>query len=156
MPPLTIRAQDPATPAIRPIIAAHLAHSAAVTPVESRHAMTPEALRDTGASFWAMFDGEDPVAIGALKWLGADRAEVKSMHVAAQARGRGLAQRMLDHLVAEARAKGIRVLLLETGSDAIPAFDPARRLYERAGFSYCPPFAPYVDDPMSAFMMREL
>jgi putative acetyltransferase len=151
-----IRAVDPTSPAIRPIIAAHLAHSDAVTPPESRHAMAPEALRQAGVTFWAMFEGQDPVAIGALKWLGAGRAEVKSMHVTAQARGRGLAQRMLDHLVAEARARAVTVLVLETGSALIPAFDPARRLYELAGFAYCPPFAPYVDDPMSVFMFREL
>ena len=45
-------------------------------------------------------------------------------------------------------------LWLETGSrDASAA---ARRLYERVGFTYCPPFGSYVEDPESVFMTRHL
>ena len=69
-------------------------------------------------------------------------------------RGRGLAWRMLDHLVSEAKADGITRLSLETGSQ--DAFTPARRLYEAAGFAPCPPFADYRDDPMSVYMTRSL
>lgn len=32
------------------------------------------------------------------------------------------------------------------------AFLPARRLYEKAGFQYCNPFAHYKEDPNSLFM----
>jgi putative acetyltransferase len=35
-------------------------------------------------------------------------------------------------------------------------FVPARTLYEQAGFSYCPPFGDYVEDPNSVFMTRTL
>ena len=45
-------------------------------------------------------------------------------------------------------------MFLETGSREASA--AARRLYERAGFSYCAPFGAYVDDPMSVFMTRTL
>jgi putative acetyltransferase len=33
-------------------------------------------------------------------------------------------------------------------------FRPARRLYENAGFTECPPFEGYVEDPNSVFMTR--
>ena len=61
---------------------------------------------------------------------------------------------MLDHILAEARRRGYRRLLLETGSMA--AFEPARQLYLRAGFAYCGPFADYVEDPNSVFMLSDL
>jgi putative acetyltransferase len=43
---------------------------------------------------------------------------------------------------------------LETGS-ADP-FAPARSLYASFGFTYCEPFADYVEDPHSVFMTRAL
>jgi putative acetyltransferase len=74
------------------------------------------------------------------------------MHVLAEVRGRGLSRLMLTHLIAEAKAAGISRLSLETGSQDM--FRPARVLYEKAGFTECPPFEGYVEDPNSVFMTR--
>jgi putative acetyltransferase len=76
------------------------------------------------------------------------------MHVLAEYRGQGLSRVLLDHLLAEAGQAGFRRLSLETGSQ--PMFEPARRLYSRAGFDYCEPFGDYVVDPNSVFMTRTL
>jgi putative acetyltransferase len=35
-------------------------------------------------------------------------------------------------------------------------FEPARQLYFRAGFTFCAPFADYVEDPNSVFMTKAL
>ncbi len=67
---------------------------------------------------------------------------------------RGIATKLLRHMMDEARSRGIRRLSLETGS--MPFFEPARRLYARFGFQYCAPFAGYREDPNSVFMSREL
>ena len=67
---------------------------------------------------------------------------------------RGVANRLLTHIIEQAKQRSYKRLSLETGSK--PAFDPARRMYERFGFSYCGPFADYVEDPYSVFMTREL
>jgi len=83
-----------------------------------------------------------------------EHGEVKSMHVLAEYRGQGLSRLMLDHLLAEARSAGLGRLSLETGSQEM--FLPARRLYERAGFTYCDPFGDYVLDPNSVFMTLTL
>jgi putative acetyltransferase len=61
---------------------------------------------------------------------------------------------MLEHIEAEAARRGYRRLSLETGSQ--PAFAPARRLYEAAGFQYGPPFADYRLDPSSVFMSKRI
>ena len=68
--------------------------------------------------------------------------------------GQGIGRAILNHLVAEARSLGLESLWLETGST--PAFVPALRLYESAGFARCGPFGDYVDDPFSVFMTKTL
>ena len=90
--------------------------------------------------------------MGAFKRLSGDHAELKSMHVLSELRGRGLSRRMLDHLIAEARAAGITRLSLETGSQ--PGFAAARGLYTAAGFAECGPFEDYRPDPASVFLTR--
>lgn len=135
----------------------HRRHTEAMhadTPPESIHMMPADALAAPGISFFVMREDGVPVGMGAIKRIGPDHGEIKSMHVLAELRGRGLARVMLDHLIAAARAEGIARLSLETGAQ--PSFGAARALYERAGFSYCPPFEGYAEDPNSVFMTRRL
>jgi putative acetyltransferase len=61
---------------------------------------------------------------------------------------------ILEHLIAEARARRMESLWLETGSS--PAFRAALNLYESAGFARCGPFEGYVEDPFSIFMTRAI
>jgi putative acetyltransferase len=61
---------------------------------------------------------------------------------------------MLEHLIAEAIARGYERLSLETGAMAF--FKPAHCLYHKYGFVPCEPFASYVADPNSAFMTKNL
>ena len=75
-------------------------------------------------------------------------------HTAQAARRRGLGRAMLDHLLAVARERGLTQVSLETGS--MEAFSPARRLYERAGFTPCEPFADYSPSRNSTFMTLTL
>ncbi len=73
---------------------------------------------------------------------------------AAFARGKGVASRLLTHIVAAARSRGYARLSLETG--AMPSFQPARDLYARHGFVRCGPFSTYREDPNSVFMTLAL
>ncbi|MCV2869004.1 GNAT family N-acetyltransferase [Defluviimonas sp. WL0002] len=133
-------------------------HSTAMhaeTPPESIHMLDASALAVPGIDFFVMRESDGrAVGMGALKRISDDHAEIKSMHILAEERGRGLAQAMLDHLRTEARAAGYGRLSLETGSQ--PGFAPARSLYARAGFSECAPFEGYLDDPSSVFMTLRL
>jgi putative acetyltransferase len=124
------------------------------TPPESIHMLPADALAAPGISFFVMRDDDRAVGMGAFKRLSDTHAEIKSMHILHEERGRGLAQTMLDHLIIEARAEGIARLSLETGAQ--DSFEAARRLYAAAGFEECGPFEGYVLDPNSIFMTREI
>jgi len=150
----TIRLDDLSGSEIAELLADHLREMHQHSPPESVHALDLEALKRPEISFWSIWSGDELVGCGALKELEPGHGEIKSMRTAPAFRGKGAGRLMLRHILNEARARGYRRLSLETGSMA--AFDPARRLYENHGFSYCGPFAEYILDPHSVFMTIDL
>jgi putative acetyltransferase len=94
------------------------------------------------------------LGMGALADLGTGHGEIKSMHTASAARGRGVAAAMLTRLIEIARDSGYTRISLETGSQDF--FAPAHRLYERHGLTECGPFDTYVTDPHSRFYTLNL
>ena len=153
---LDIRPADPSSPDIRPLLAAHLAHSSAASAPEARHALDLQGLQAANIRFFAAYEGEAALACGALKDLGDGQMEVKSVHVASRARGRGIARTLMLTLHEIAAQSGARALLLETGSDQLPPFHAARALYENLGYQYCAPYGDYKAHPESAFMRYDL
>jgi putative acetyltransferase len=150
----TFQVDDLSGAETRALIARHLAGMHEHSPPESVHAFDVGALRAPDVTFWSAWLGGELAGCGALKQLDAARGEIKSMRVADAFLGRGVGRAMLDHIMGEARARGMTSLWLETGSAA--AFTPALRLYESAGFERCGPFDGYVEDPFSIFMTRAL
>jgi putative acetyltransferase len=151
---MKIVVDDLSGPEIAAFLAEHIAEMLSVTPPESKHALDLAALRRSEITFWSVLDGDELVGCGAIKRLDADHAEIKSMRTAPARQRGGIASLLLKHIIAEARHMGFTRLSLETGS-AEP-YLRARRLYEKFGFDYCPPFADYRPDPNSVFMTRTL
>jgi len=151
---ITISRESPLTADLALLHARHTEAMHADTPPESIHMLPAGALAAPGISFFVMREGGVALGMGAFKRIDATHAEIKSMHILHEARGRGLARVMLDHLMAEAKAAGFVRLSLETGAQ--PSFAAARALYARAGFAECGPFEGYGPDPMSSFMTRAL
>jgi putative acetyltransferase len=147
-------ADDPAADDVRALLGRHLAFAHATTAPEDVYALEPDALCDPAVTFFSYRVDGEVLGVAALKRLDDEHAEIKSMHTAEAARGRGIGQAMVEHLVAAARARGFRRVSLETGSG--PAFAAARRLYARAGFSLCDPFADYAARPTAAYMTLSL
>lgn len=151
---LVIARERPTGPDLTLLMARHTADMHAETPPESIHMLDASALDHPQIAFFVLREDGVPLGMGAFKRIDATHAEIKSMHILAEARGRGLAQRMLNHLLTKARAEGFTRLSLETGVQ--PGFQPARNLYARAGFVECPPFEDYWNDPNSVFMTKVL
>ncbi len=116
--------------------------------------MEPGALLEREAVLYAARDGQTLLGVGALTLIGPQHGELKSMHTAAEARGRGVARAILQALMDHARDHGVTRLSLETGTADL--FAPARALYAAHGFATCPPFGNYTVDPLSVFMTRTL
>lgn len=131
---VTVTAADPAAPEARALVAALVDELASLYPPEAMHYYDPVAGGGTGGVFMLACLGDRAVGCGALKPLDAATGELKRMYVAPEARRAGVGAALLDALEAEARARGLTRLQLETGVHQ-PA---ARALYERAGYVEVP------------------
>ena len=141
-------------PQVAALLQEHLDDMAKHSPPESVHALDLDKLRQPDVSFWCVWDGEELAGCGALKALDDKHGEIKSMRTSSAHLRRGIAAKLLTHILEDATTRGFERLSLETGS--MQAFEPARHLYENFGFAECEPFADYARDPYSIFMTRSL
>jgi putative acetyltransferase len=86
--------------------------------------------------------------------LGPDTAEIKSMRTHPDFLRQGAAAAILEHIIAVARARGVRRLSLETGSGS--AFEQALALYRRRGFLDGGAFSDYEKSDFNQFLHLEL
>ena len=151
---IAIREDDLTSRDVLALLEEHLDEMVGITPPESVHALDASGLRSPDVTFWALRDGDVLLGCGALKELDPVHGEIKSMRTANEHLGKGVASRMLEHIIGVARSRRYLRLSLETGSSA--EFAPAMSLYRKFGFEFCGPFADYRDDPFSRFMTLEL
>lgn len=151
---MLITVDDPAAADVLALLQAHLAWCRAVTPPGHVHAFDPAALAGPAVTLVSARQDGALLGVAALVELDRTHAEVKSMHTGAAARGRGVGAALLAYLVGIARDRGYHRVSLETGAGH--AFGPARRLYAAAGFKPCGPFGGYTEDPLSAYLSRDL
>ncbi|HEY5898405.1 MAG TPA: GNAT family N-acetyltransferase [Burkholderiales bacterium] len=151
---MEIRVDDLMHPQMIGLLEQHLREAFETSPAESVHALDLDGLRQPNVTVWSAWENGELLGCGALKEIDRQHGEVKSMRTATAHLRRGVAARMLQHIMDEAKRRSYRRLSLETGS--MEAFAPARGLYQRFGFRECGPFADYVEDPYSTFMTREL
>ena len=128
----------------------HFDRCHAESPPESCHVYDVSRLAAPGIDFWAAWSAGELLGVGAMKPLDQAHGEVKSMHTAETARRRGVASAILNHIIASSRKRGFTRLSLETGSYGY--FLPAVALYKSHGFTECPPFGDYRQDPNSLFL----
>lgn len=153
--PGSISVEDPRAGDVHALLQRHLRFCREHSPPQDVHALDVSGLLETDVTLFGFrAAGGELLGVGALKRLDRHHAELKSMHTAAEARGRGVGRAMLEHLLAAARAQGFRRVSLETGTMA--AFGPARSLYAGAGFVPCGPFSTYTESPNSTFFTRTL
>jgi putative acetyltransferase len=145
---------DLAGPEIAAFLDEHVQEMRAITPLESKHALDLDGLREPEITFWSVLDGDTLVGCGAIKRLDDDHAELKSMRTTSARKRSGIASALMEHILAEARRMGFGRMSLETGSAEF--FRPARNLYQKFGFDFCEPFADYTIDPHSVYMTRTL
>jgi putative acetyltransferase len=149
-----IRLDDLTGSDIIQLLREHLQGVAQHSPPESIHALDLDGLRRPEITFWSVWHDGELMGCGALKELDRRHGEIKSMRTSAAHLRKGVAARLMQHILEEAERRGYERVSLETGS--MEGFAPARHLYTRFGFVMCGPFADYVEDPNSTLMTRAM
>ena len=129
---------------------------AALYTPEQRHGLALEALFQPHVRFFVAWRDGRPLGCAGVAFLDGF-AEVKRMYVRAEARGKGIAEALMDRLARTAQEAGLHRLKLETGDRQQAAI----RFYARCGFEICGAFEPYAAMPpeniaTSVFMAKTL
>jgi DNA-binding MarR family transcriptional regulator/GNAT superfamily N-acetyltransferase len=141
---VTLEVADPASPEAQACIAAYVQELQArfahgFDPARSVSAEPGELVPPAGVFVLARLDGR-AIGCGGLKVTAPGEGEIKRMWIAPDARGLGLAQRLLAALEAHAAAMGLHTLRLDTNR----SLSEARALYLRNGYREV---ARYNDNP---------
>jgi putative acetyltransferase len=127
-----------------------LSHS----PPDSVHALDLSALESPDVTFWSFWVNQELASIGALKELGKEHGDIKSLRTSTNYLRKGIARKLLEYIISQANIRSYKKLSLETGT--MGAFLPAQRLYQQFGFQECEPFGNYKEDPYSIFMTKNI
>lgn len=147
---MQIAFETPDQPDVHELIGELDAHLYSLYPAENVYAMDIASLLHPSVLFAVVRDAAGAsVGCGAIV-MTPEYGEVKRMYVRPQARGKGVAARLIETLEAKAIEEGCRQFMLETG----PTLTEALSLYERVGYQYRGPFGEYPDDPLSVFMQK--
>ena len=147
---LDIRVDDLSGEPTRELLAAHLAGMHESSPPGHAFALDLSGLRAPNVTVWSAWDGPALAGIAALKDLGDGTGELKSMRTHPEHLRKGVATLLLEHIIGEARRRGLYRLSLETGSG--PAFEPALGLYRKRGFRDGDAFADYRRSDFNQFL----
>ena len=151
----SVAVDDPRKPDVTVLLERHLVFSTTETPPEHSFALDVAGLIHPAITFFSYrAAGGQLLGVGALKLLDDESGELKSMHTAAEARGRGVGRAVLTHIIGVARDRGLRRIYLETGTT--PGFAAARALYASKGFVPCGTFGGYPVTGDNTFMTLAL
>ena len=141
-------------PKVNELLTKHFIELRSVSPAGSTHVLDITGLKDQSIKFWSLWDNDELIGCGALKFLDKIHGEFKSIRVVDKFRKKGAGEQIFNHLIEEAKKLGIKKLSIETGSGKF--FEPARKLFINFGFQPCLPFAHYKEDPNSCFYTKDL
>ena len=139
---------------VNDLLKKHFIELRSVSPAGSTHVLDIDGLKDPSIKFWSLWEDNKLIGCGALKFLEKEHGEFKSIRVADEFRKKGIGERIINHLIEEAKKLKISKLSIETGAGEF--FLPARNLFSKFGFKSCPPFAHYKEDPNSCYYTLNL
>ena len=137
-------------PEVHVLLIKHFIELRSVSPEGSAHVLDIAGLKDPSIKFWSLWDGQNLMGIGALKFLDKEHGEFKSIRVSNKFKGKGNGLKVINYLINEAEKLNIKRLSLETGAGDF--FLVARKLFNKCGFKTCKPFSHYKNDINSVYM----
>jgi putative acetyltransferase len=150
---LDIREDDLSGEATRELVRLHLSGMHANSPPGHCFPLDLSGLQAPGVTLWSAWRDGDIAGMAALRQYDGF-GELKSMRTAPAHLKSGVAAALLEHVIAEAKRRGLRRLSLETGSGE--AFEPALTLYRRRGFVDGEAFGDYVRSDFNQFLHLDL
>lgn len=142
--------ETPDQPDVQALIGELDAYLYSLYPAENVYALDIASLLHPNVLFAVVRNAAgSPLGCGAIV-VKPEYGEIKRMYIRPQARGQGLARRLIETLEAKAMEQGCRTFMLETG----PTQAEALVLYERLGYQCRGPFDDYPEDPLSVFMEK--
>jgi putative acetyltransferase len=135
---------------VHELLIKHFIELRSVSAEGSTHVLDIDGLRDPSIKFWSLWEENDLMGGGALKFLDKEHGEFKSIRVSDRFRGEGNGSKIINHLIKEATKLNIKKLSLETGAGDF--FLNARKLFNKCGFEPCEPFSHYKNDINSVYM----
>ena len=141
-------------PEVNNLLKKHFLELRSVSPPGSTHVLDVEGLKDPSIKFWSLWENEKLIGCGALKFLDSQHGEFKSIRVADEFRKKGFGEKIIFHLIEEAKKLKIKKISIETGSGNF--FKSARELFKKFGFEPCEPFAHYTEDPNSCYYTKNI
>ena len=139
-------------PEVNELLTKHFIELRAASPEGSAHVLDIPGLKDKSIKFWSLWENENLLGCGALKFLDNDHGEFKSIRVHDKFRKKGNGIKVIKHLIIEAKRLNIKRLSIETGAGDF--FIPARKLFKKCNFEPCDPFAHYKDDINSIYLTK--
>ena len=109
-------------------------------------------LKIPSIKFWSLWENNELMGCGALKFLDKEHGEFKSIRVHDNFRNKGYGAKVVNHLIKEAIKLNIKKLSIETGAGKF--FNPARKLFTKCNFRHCKPFAHYKEDINSIYLTK--
>ena len=137
-------------PEVHELLVKHFIELRSVSPEKSTHVLDIAGSKDPSIKYWSLWDEDQLMGCGALKFLEKNHGEFKSIRVNDKFRNKGNGLKVINHLINEAKKLNIKKLSLETGAGSF--FLPARKLFLRCNFKDCKPFSHYKDDINSVYM----
>ena len=134
------------------LLTKHFVELRGASPEGSAHVLDIPGLKISSIKFWSLWENDDLMGCGALKFLDKEHGEFKSIRVHDNYRNKGRGVEVINHLIYEARKLNIKRISIETGAGKF--FEPARRLFKRCNFEPCEPFAHYKKDINSLYFSR--
>ena len=132
------------------LLVKHFVELRSVSPEGSTHVLDINGLKDPSIKFWSLWENNNLMGCGALKFLNKQHGEFKSIRVDDKYRNKGNGIKIINHLITKAKILDIKKLSLETGAGGF--FAPARKLFHNCKFKVCSPFSHYKHDINSVYM----
>ena len=141
-------------PKVNELLVNHFKELRSVSPENSCHVLDIKGLKTENIKFWSLWEEDELVGCGALKFLEKKHGELKSIRIADTFRKKNYGKKVIEHLILEAKKLEITKLSLETGAGNF--FEPARKLFRNCGFKDCDPFDDYKLNPDSCYMTIDI